>query len=194
MRQTITQKVLALVLTIAALVARQSAWAQVGIFTVTNTGGSTFTITRTSNTTATEKVMYRTVSLSAIAGTHFTAASGELTFDADNNTRTVTVTEKTPTADAYKYQTSSSRQYRFEVTDLGGAYMAHCNRSITSGLTSVPSSGAFNVKDITIQSSEYTADDDGYDVNGYKSVSSSATSPAATPPRRISSRSVPSCA
>ena len=39
--------------------------------------GSTFTITRTSNTDATEKVRYRTVSLSAIAGTHFTAASGE---------------------------------------------------------------------------------------------------------------------
>ena len=92
MRQTITQKVLALVLTIAALAAGQSATAQVGTFTVTNTSGSTFTITRTTNTDATEKVMYRTVSLSAIAGTHFTAASGTLTFDAENNTRTVTVT------------------------------------------------------------------------------------------------------
>ena len=135
MRQTITQKVLALALTIAALAAGQSAAAQVGTFTVTNTSGSTFTITRTSNTEATEKVMYRTVSLSAIAGTHFTAASGMLTFDADNNTRTVTVTESGSATDAYKYQTSSSRDYRFEVTDLGGAYLAHCNRSISSGLT-----------------------------------------------------------
>ena len=167
------RKVLRLVLTIAAVAMGQSAWAQVGIFTV-SASGSTFTITRTSNTSATEKVMYRTVSLSAIAGTHFTAASGELTFDAENNTRTVTVTEKTPTGDAYKYQTSTSRQYRFEVTNLGGAYLAHCNRSITGGLTSVPSSGAFNVKDVTIQSGEYTADDDGYDKNGYKSVASSA--------------------
>jgi len=167
------RKVLRLVLTIAAVAMGQSAWAQVGTFTV-SASGSTFTITRTSNTSATEKVMYRTVSLSAIAGTHFTAASGELTFDAENNTRTVTVTEKTPNGDAYKYQTSTSRQYRFEVTDLGGAYLAHCNRSITGGLTSVPSSGAFNVKDVTIQSGEYTADDDGYDKNGYKSVASSA--------------------
>ena len=113
----------------------QAARAQVGTFTVTNTSGSTFTITRTSNTDATEKVRYRTVSLSAIAGTHFTATSGELTFDANNNTRTVTVTESGSAANAYKYQTSANRQYRFEVTDLGGGYLAHCNRSISSGLT-----------------------------------------------------------
>ncbi|MBQ7180618.1 MAG: hypothetical protein IJR87_04920, partial [Bacteroidaceae bacterium] len=137
MRVSINLKnqVLAALLTIAALAAGQSsAWAQVGTFEVT-ASGSTFTITRTSNTSATEKVMYRTVSLSAIAGTHFTAASGELTFDADNNTRTVTVTESSSAANAYKYQTSSSREYRFEVTDLGGAYLAHCNRTVTSGLT-----------------------------------------------------------
>ena len=133
--ETLTKKVLALVLTIAALAAGQGAAAQVGTFTVTNTSGSTFTITRTSNTGATEKVMYRTVSLSAIAGTHFTAASGTLTFDADNNTRTVTVTESGSATDAYKYQTSSSRGYRFEVTDLGGAVLASKDRSITSGLT-----------------------------------------------------------
>ena len=133
--ETLTKKVLALALTIAALAAGQNAAAQVGTFTVTNTSGSTFTVTRTSNTDATEKVMYRTVSLSAIAGTHFTAASGTLTFDAEHNTRTVTVEEKTPTADAYKYQTAASRQYRFEVTDLGGTVLASKDRSITSGLT-----------------------------------------------------------
>lgn len=134
--ETLTKKVLALALTIAALAAGQNAAAQVGTFTVTNTSGSTFTVTRTSNTDATEKVMYRTVSLSAIAGTHFTAASGTLTFDAEHNTRTVTVEEKTPTADAYKYQTAASRQYRFEVTDLGGTVLASKDRSITSGTLS----------------------------------------------------------
>jgi len=127
-------KVLAAALTIAALVAGQSSARAAGTFTVTNSG-STFTVTRSGNTAVAEAVNYRTVSLSAIAGQHFTAVSGELTFDAEHNTRTVTVEEKTPTADAYKYQTAASRTYRFEVTDLGGAYLAHCNRSITSGLT-----------------------------------------------------------
>lgn len=128
-------RVLTLVLTIAALAVGQGAEAQVGTFTVENTSGSTFTITRTSNTSTTEKVMYRTVSLSTIAGTHFTAASGVLTFDADNNTQTVTVTESSSVADAYKYQTSNSRSYRFEVTDLGGYQLAYLDRSISSGLT-----------------------------------------------------------
>jgi len=132
----LTQKVLALVLTIAAVAAGHvTATAQVGTFTVTNTSGSTFTITRTSNTTATEKVMYRTVSLSAIAGTHFTATSGTLTFAANETSKTVTVTELSGASDAYKYQTASNRSYRFEVTDLGGAYLAHCNRNVSSGLT-----------------------------------------------------------
>ena len=135
MKTNFMQKVLAAVLTIAALAAGHTSASAAGTFTVTNSG-STFTITRTSNTDATEKVLYRTVSLSAIAGQHFTAVSGELTFDAEHNTCTVTVEEKTPTADAYKYQTgSASRTYRFEVTDLGGYLIAYKDRSISSGLT-----------------------------------------------------------
>ena len=160
----IMNQVLGLVLTIAALAAGQSAAAQVGTFTVTNSG-STFTITRNTNISATEKVLYRTVSLSAIAGKHFTAASGKLTFDAGETSKTVTVSETTPGTDAYKYQTSSNRQYRFEVTDLGGYYLAHCNRSITSGLTSV-SSSVFNEKTGTITSDEFTVTDKGYSQTG----------------------------
>ena len=81
------------VLTIAALAVGQSAWA-VGTFTVnasydSSTNQTTFTITRTGDTSATETVYYRTVSLSAIAGQHFTAQSGNLTFDADHNERSV---------------------------------------------------------------------------------------------------------
>ena len=41
-------------------------------FTVTNPTGSKFVIKRTTNTSTTETVYYRTVSLSAIAGQHFT--------------------------------------------------------------------------------------------------------------------------
>ena len=43
------------------------------------------------------------------------------------------------------------------------------------------SSGAFGVKNLSIQSGEYTADDDGYDSNGYKSVSSNGYFAAAAP-------------
>ena len=162
-----------LVLLLLAAGGSHAAWAQVGTFTVTNTSGSTFTITRSGNTTVAETVNYRTVSLSAIEGQHFTAATGTLTFAADETSKTVTVTEGTPGTDAYKYQTASSRTYRFEVLDRDGYILASRDRSMTTG-TSVPSSGAFDVKDVTIQTAEYTADDDGYDNNGYKSVSSTS--------------------
>ena len=132
--ETLTKKVLALVLTIAALAVGQSSAHAASTFTVTNSG-NTFTITRAGNTAVSETVNYRTVSLSAIEGQHFTAATGTLTFAADETSKTITVTEKTPSADAYKYQTASSRTYRFEVTDLGGYVLAYKDRSITSGLT-----------------------------------------------------------
>lgn len=126
------------VLAVALLAAGQSAWAQVGTFTVEYITGGTFKVTRTSNTSATETVLYRTVSLSAFAGMHFTAASGELSFDAMNNERTVTITEITPTgdeADRFTYQTSGGRSYRFEVLDQSGNYLTHCDRTVTDGLT-----------------------------------------------------------
>ena len=132
--ETLTKKVLALVLTIAALAVGQSSAHAASTFTVTNSG-NTFTVTRAVNTAVAETVNYRTVSLSAIEGQHFTAATGTLTFAADETSKTITVTEKTPSADAYKYQTASSRTYRFEVTDLGGYVLAYKDRSISSGLT-----------------------------------------------------------
>ena len=160
-------------LLIVTLTVGQSVWAA-STFTVTNTSGtSKFVITRTSNTSATETVNYRTVSLSAIAGQHFTVKTGTLTFDAIHNSREVEVTENTPGTDAYKYQNGTSRKYRFEVLDQGGFRLAYTDRTITTG-TSVPSSNAFAVKDVIIQTNEYTADDRGYDNNGYKSVSSSS--------------------
>lgn len=42
------------------------------------------------------------------------------------------MTESSSVADAYKYQTSNSRSYRFEVTDLGGYQLAYLDRSISS--------------------------------------------------------------
>lgn len=76
MKTTQRNFLLTLLLLIAAGMG-QNAWAQVGTFTVTNSG-NTFTITRSGNTDVAESVLYRTVSLSAIAGQHFTAKSGTL--------------------------------------------------------------------------------------------------------------------
>ncbi len=158
-------------LLLLALLFPSGAWAQ-STWTVQNTSGSTFTVSR-SNTSIAETVIYRTVNLSAYAGIHYTAKSDTLIFAAGIPSRTVTVSELSPSSDnAYKYQNTTQRSYRFEVTDQGGFYLAHCTRSITTGYS--VTSTAFNINDITIQNAEYTADDRGYDNNGYKSVSRTA--------------------
>ncbi len=129
--KTKIKRVLALVLTIAALAAGQSAWAA-NTFTVTSStsaGITTFTITRSENTAA-ETVYYRTVSLSALEGQHFTAVSGSLTFAAGQTIKTVTVTEGNPDADIYRYQTGSRRSYRFEVLDIDGTVITHRDQTV----------------------------------------------------------------
>ena len=154
-----------------ALLASCVAWAQ-NTWTVENLSGRTFTVTRT-NTAVAETVLYRTVNISAVAGRHYQAATGTLTFDVGEPSKTVAVTELNPGNNAYSYQTGTQRSYRFEVTDLGGFHLAHCDRSFTTG-NSVPGSGMFDIKDVTISNSQFAADDDGYDANGYKSVPSTA--------------------
>lgn len=133
MRQLIflKTKVLALVLTIAALAAGQSAWAAStwSVTSSTSAGITTFTITR-SESTAAETVHYRTVSLSAIEGQHFTAVSGILTFAAGQTSKTVTVTEGNPNAEVYRYQTGSRRSYRFELLDIDGTVITHCDKTV----------------------------------------------------------------
>ena len=163
MRQVLTKfksQVLTLVLTIAALMVGQSAWAE-STWTVTNDNGNsnTFTIKRSEMGYA-QTVHFRTISLSAYAGQHFTAVDMDYTFPADEDTKTVTVSEKTPSG-AYVYQTADSRKYGFEVTDRAGFRLAYAERKRTWG-TSVPSSGLFNEKTGTIQSSEFWIDDSGY--------------------------------
>jgi hypothetical protein len=131
--KTKIKRVLALVLTIAALAAGQSAWAA-STFTLTSStsaGITTFTITR-SESTATETVYYRTVSLSAIEGQHFTAVSGSLTFTAGQTSKTVTVTEGNPDAEVYRYQTGSRRSYRFEVLDIDGTVITHRDQTVNT--------------------------------------------------------------
>ena len=146
---TITRKtLLAFVLTIAGLVAGQSAWAT-GDFTVSNPSGSTFRITRSGNTSIAETVHYRTVSLTALEGQHFNGVyQGTAEFQANSSSVAITITEKTPANAAFTYQNGTNRSYRFEVYDKNGDILAYCDHIMTTG-TSITSSD-FAVKSIPI--------------------------------------------
>ena len=133
-------------------------------WSVEYTGGK-FKITRSGDLSITETVQYRTVSLSAAAGQHFTAIYGTKTFGPDDDVKEVTVSEGTPNVEAYSYQNGTTRKYRFEVLDQGGFRLAHCDRSITTG-TNVPGSGLFSEKTGTIQSGEFEVTDKGYNQTG----------------------------
>ena len=125
-------RVLAAVLFMAALATGQSVWAT-STFSVTNEG-NVFTVTRSESGTA-ETVIYHTVSLTALAGKHFTAASGKLTFAADETSKTVTVTETAKDAvdKKYRFQAVMSRSYRLEVTNINGYLLAYQDRIIEFG-------------------------------------------------------------
>ena len=164
----LTQKLnraLAVVLTIAALAAGQVAWAMSSFTVSSPNSDNTFRITRTGNTAVAETIDWRVVSLSAIAGVHFTGYqgnySGTASFTANQTYVDVTISESTPGNNAYKYQNGSSRSYRFEVLDKDGTILASKDRTMTTG-TSVPSSGLFNEKEITIYTSEVQYSDAGY--------------------------------
>ncbi len=165
--------VLTLVLTIVALTVGQNAWAA-STFTVSSPqNNNTFRITRTGNTAVSETIDWRVVSLSAIAGVHFTGYngnySGTVTFNVNDTYKDVTISESTPGDNAYKYQNGTSRKYRFEVLDKNGDILASKDRSITTG-TSVPSSGIFTQKTVIINSGETNATDGGYINNPYLSM------------------------
>ena len=167
-------QVLAAVLTIAALAMTQAAMA-VSTFTIEPEGnGNTFKIRR-SDTSKAETVKYYTISLSALAGVHFTKTDGEYTFPVGIDSYSVTVPETAVNnIDAkYLYYSGSGHTYRFLVADKNGFKYAHLDRTLTYDGYALTNDSPFGVKDVVIQSAEYTADDDGYDVNGYKSVSSS---------------------
>ena len=182
---TVSRKTTAVVLMLTALSFGQSAWAA-SSWTVTppthdsNTHVTTFTVTRTGDLTVSETVRYSTIGLSAAAGQNFTAVQGQLTFGPDEDSKSVAVTELTkPSNPAFAYQTGTARSYRFMVTDMGGFYLAHRDRAITTG-TSI-SGSIYNVKDLTIQTDEYKITDDGYDKNAPKYIHSSTYFNAAAP-------------
>ena len=183
---TVSRKTTAVVLMLTALSFGQSAWAA-SSWTVTppthdsNTHVTTFTVTRTGDLTVSETVRYSTIGLSAAAGQNFTAVQGQLTFGPDEDSKSVAVTELTkPSNPAFAYQTGTARSYRFMVTDMGGFYLAHRDRAITTG-TSISGSSIYNVKDLTIQTDAYKITDDGYDKNAPKYISGSTYFNAAAP-------------
>ena len=135
----IKQKVLALVLTIAALAVGQTVRADQTWKVTDKTGYTdngrhvTFTITRTESTEA-ETVLYRTVSLTLTAGKYFVEKSGEVTFGIGETSKKVVVDELSPEgADLiYYYWTNDVqyRYYRFEVLSQSGTELAHLDRSL----------------------------------------------------------------
>ena len=177
LRTFFLNRILALVLTIVALMTGQEAWAESN-WTVQytshddQTNVTTFTVTRKDKTYA-QTVRYRTVGLSAYAGQHFNATDGFVSFDADEDKKTVTVTERTPDANkpVYKYQNGSTeRKYKLEVTDRAGYLLVGCTRTMTNGTSfsadKVSQSGftaPFRLEDALERTIQYEFIDNGHD-------------------------------
>lgn len=167
--------------------------AQASTFRVSN-NGNTFTISRSGEGTNTaETVYYRAVGLTAYDGQHFVmpssaspAVSVPISFYPGQTNRLVTVEERNPSNDAYKFQAGTTRTYRLEVIDEGGFLLDSCDRDMTTG-TSIPSppsasgTGMFAEKTLTIKSDETTVSDDGYINNPYLSMAGSAYYDSAAP-------------
>ena len=133
------RQVFAALMFILALAIGQNAWAQVS-FDIqasynSSTKKTTFTITRSGSSLPSQTIKFRTVNLSAYAGQHYTAVNGDFTFAANATSTTVEVSEGMASTDAYKYQTSTERSYRFEVLDVNGFQLAYYDRTMTYGLT-----------------------------------------------------------
>ena len=176
MKKTFTFKqIISTIMIMAAVAFGQTVWAQTFTIEASHNGSThktTFTITRSGSSLPAQTIKYRTVNLSAYAGQHYTAVSNDYTFPEGITTKIVEVTESAAGTEAFKYQSTSQRSYRFEVLDVNGFQLAYYDRSFTNG-TSVPTSGVFAEKTVTIQSSAYLVTDDGYLDNGYKYALSS---------------------
>lgn len=128
MKQTSQFIRIILLLAIALLTAGHKAQAQNTYSVSASVSGTTrtFTITRSGNTRIQEKVLYRTVSLTAVEGKNFTRKVGSVTFAPGEDSKTVDVNETAfnDVLPIYKYQYHDSRNYRFEVTDEAGFLLA----------------------------------------------------------------------
>lgn len=159
----------AALLMLTILLAGQRAWAQNISVSYSNEGKTTtFTITR-SGSLPKQTLRYRTVSLSAFKGQHFeNDYSGMLNFQANEASKTVTVKEKVPTTDVFKYAVSQSGNgvldYRFEVLDANGFLLTSCDRSCA--VTAVNSTDIDKERNKQFPVQDYCEiQDGGYDSN-----------------------------
>ena len=134
--------------------AAQSTW------TVSNDGNK-FTISR-SDIKERESIRFRTVGLSAVPGQHFDGQFGSVVFPKGQRTHEVTINEKTPGTPVYRYQNGYSRQYRFEVTNMGGDQLAYRDRTISYGEEYRVTTNTFAEKHFTFVSSETDVTHAGY--------------------------------
>ena len=162
-------QVLTLVLTIVALVAGHITAAAVSTFTVSNIANK-FTVTRSETTTA-ESVRYRTVSLSALAGKHFTANVGVLDFAVGESSKIITVaeTDVKNIPSPYCYQDGNTRTYRFEVYNDGGKRFCYCDRTLTYSDSYKISQSPFNKQKLAVITTDTKVTDKGFK-QGYHAV------------------------
>ena len=131
-------QLLATLCTFVASMAVLPAWAQAPVFTIEqSTSGTTTTFTvRRPDASTYQYVECHTISLSAIAGKHFTEPNGVLHFNSGEYEKTVTVQEKA-SADIdelyRRYQNDATRTYRFIVHDINGFVLASADHAINYG-------------------------------------------------------------
>ena len=176
MKKDINHKILAAVLTIVALVAGQSS-----LFATTwkVEGTDNRFVIKRNDATYKETIKYRTIGLTAFDGQNFTAVAGEHTFEPGIYEFEVVVSENlAPSLNAFKFQKTLNRTYRFEVTDQAGFVLASRSRSFTSGTRYAP--GYNNpLEQVTYTVFEggndnyQVFDDDGYIVNPYLTFNAS---------------------
>ena len=157
----------------------QTARAEDGWDIQSSTSGNvtTFTISR-SNTAGAETVKYRLVNLSAFAGMHYyvsqvngenkttaeeqtAALSGDLSFAAGEDSRTIQVRESKGSGAYAYYMDDTERSYKLEVTDIGGFHLADNTRSFTNG-TSINSSNVYAEKSISVYIDPIPVTDKGF--------------------------------
>ena len=160
-------------------------------FTVTSTTSgqtTTFTVTRSGDTSVAETVAYRAVSRSALAGLHFRETAGRLAFAAGQTSHQVSVEERTAAQiddPRFTYfqsggATGASRAYRFEVVDEGGFPVAAADRSIAYDSSLSVSAAAFAANALAVSSGEITVTDGGY-AQAYHAVPLSSYFSSAVP-------------
>ena len=125
--------------------------------------GNRFTISRSSGV-GEETVYYRTISLSAMEGMHYTGVNGSYTFPDGITSKVIMVEEYDRGTGLYRFQTGTSRMYRFELEREDGAMIAFKNREISVGME-IPTD-YFEEKAISVQTNPIAADDRGYATNG----------------------------